>query len=62
MPHYAIITGNTVETIIVADDKETCEQALRCTLVEVTEENPIGVGWTLTDEGWQPPVNQESNE
>lgn len=45
MPHYAMMSGNTVETVIVADDKEACEQALRCTLIEVTDDNPASAGW-----------------
>ena len=57
MATYAMVNGNTVSNIIVADDKETTEMVLRCTLIEITPENPIGTGWTLVDGVWQaPPV------
>jgi len=50
MATYAVISGNTVSNVIVADDKEATEAALRCTLVEVTSENPAGIGWTYDPE------------
>ncbi len=60
MATYAMVNGNTVSNIIVADDKETTEMILRCTLIEITPENPISTGWTLVDGVWQaPPVEGE---
>jgi len=50
MPTFAMMSGNTVETIIMADDKESTEAALRCTLIEYTTENPAGAGWTYDQE------------
>jgi uncharacterized protein YbjT (DUF2867 family) len=50
MPTFAMMSGNTVETIIMADDKEATEAALRCTLIEYTAENPAGTGWTYDQE------------
>jgi len=50
MPTFAMMSGNTVETIIMADDKEATEAALRCVLIEYTAENPAGVGWTYDPE------------
>jgi uncharacterized protein YbjT (DUF2867 family) len=50
MPTFAMMSGNTVETIIMADDKEATEAALRCTLIEYTAENPAGVGWSYDPE------------
>ena len=44
MPRYAMMTGNVVENIIVADDKEGTEKALNCTLVEITLERPASPG------------------
>jgi hypothetical protein len=46
MATYAMMSGNVVSTIIVADNKEETELALNCTLVEYTPENPAGTGWT----------------
>ncbi len=57
MANYAMVNGNSVSNIIVADDKEATEAVLRCTLIEITPDNPIGVGWTFIDGVWQaPPV------
>lgn len=45
MANYAMMNGNMVDNIIVADDKEATEKALRCKLIEFTADNPAGVGW-----------------
>jgi hypothetical protein len=50
MATYAMMSGNVVSTIIVADNKEETEAALRCTLIEYTSENPAGTGWTYDQE------------
>jgi uncharacterized protein YbjT (DUF2867 family) len=60
MPTFAMMSGNTVETIIMADDKEATEAALRCTLIEYTDENPAGIGWTMDEDGkFHPPIEAE---
>ena len=46
-----MMSGNSVSNIIIADDKEATEAALRCTLVEITPENPGGIGWTIGEDG-----------
>ena len=45
-----MMSGNSVSNVIVADDKEATEAALRCTLIEYTPENPAGIGWTYDPE------------
>jgi hypothetical protein len=50
MPTFAMMGGNTVSNIIMADDKEATEAALNCTLIEYTTENPAGIGWTYDEE------------
>lgn len=50
MANYAMMSGNSVSNIIVADDKEATEAALNCTLIEITAENPGGIGWTYDPE------------
>ena len=50
MGTYAMMSGNTVENIVMADDKEATEAALRATLIEYTAENPAGIGWTYDPE------------
>ena len=47
---FAMMSGNTVDNIIMADDKQATEEALRCTLIEFTAENPAGIGWTYDPE------------
>lgn len=60
MATYALLNGNTVDNVIVADDKAACEEALRCVLVEITDENPAGMGWSYDpDTGrFTPPVEE----
>lgn len=50
MPTFAMMSGNSVDNIVMADDKEATEAALRCTLIEFTAENPAGIGWTYDPE------------
>lgn len=50
MPTFAMMSGNTVDNIIMADDKEATEAALRCVLIEFTPENPAGIGWSYNPE------------
>ena len=45
-----MMSGNTVDNIIMADDKEATEAALRCVLIEFTSENPAGIGWSYDPE------------
>jgi hypothetical protein len=57
MATFAMMSGNTVSNVIVADDKAATEAALGCTLVEFTPENPAGIGWTMDEDGkFHPPV------
>jgi hypothetical protein len=61
MATYAMMSGNTVSNVIVADDKEATEAALGCTLVEYTPENPAGIGWAMDETGkFHPPVVEET--
>lgn len=62
MANYAMINGNSVSNIIVSDNKEATEAELRCTLVEITPDNPIGVSWVLVDGVWQAPPVEETEE
>jgi len=45
MATFAVMGGNTVSTVIVADSKEEAEAALGVSLIEYTPENPAGIGW-----------------
>jgi hypothetical protein len=50
MATYAVMGGNLVNNVIIADDKEATETALGCVLIEYTSENPAGIGWTYDPE------------
>lgn len=50
MPRFAMMSGNSVGTIIIADDKETTEAALNCVLIELAPDNPASSGWTYDAE------------
>ena len=50
MATYAMMIDNTVENIIMADDKEATEAALNCVLIEFTSDNPAGIGWSYDAE------------
>jgi hypothetical protein len=59
MATYAMMSGNSVSNVIVADDKAATEAALNCVLIEFTPENPAGIGWTLGEDGkFHAPVYQ----
>lgn len=65
MTTYAMMSGNTVSNIIVADDKEGTEQVLGCVLIEFTADNPAGIGYMYDPETGKfnpPPVNIETDE
>ena len=46
MATWAVLSGNAVTNIIVADTKEIAEAVTNATCVEYTESNPAGIGWT----------------
>jgi hypothetical protein len=50
MATFAMMSGNSVLNIIVADDKAATEAALNCVLIEYTSENPAGTGYTYDEE------------
>lgn len=49
MATFAMMNGNLVTNVIVADDKEVTEAALKCKLIEYTPENPAGIGWVYDE-------------
>jgi len=49
MATFAAMSGNTVSTIIVAENKEETEAALGVILIEYTPENPAGIGWNYDE-------------
>jgi len=60
MATFAVMSGNMVSNVIVADDKEQAEKDLGVTLIEYTPENSAGIGWTMDETGkFNPPVEVE---
>lgn len=49
MATFAVMSGNTVSTVIVADNKEQTELELGVTLIEYTPKNPAGIDWTYDE-------------
>lgn len=64
MATFAMMNGNSVINVIVADDKEATEAALNCKLIEYTLENPAGIGWSYDEVTgkFNPPVIEEPTE
>jgi hypothetical protein len=50
MATYAVMGGNTVSNVIVADDPQDASNVLGAQLIEYTSENPAGIGWTYDEE------------
>ena len=46
MANFAVISGNQVSNVIVADNQADAELATNSTCVEYTDANPAGIGWT----------------
>ena len=44
--NYAVMSGNNVTNVIVADSKEIAEQVTGFTCIEYTDENPAMIGGT----------------
>jgi hypothetical protein len=56
---YAVMSGNTVLNVIVADSKADAEQVTNSTCVEYTDVNPAGIGWSYDGKIFTPPVEAE---
>jgi len=61
MATYAVMGGNTVSNVIVADDPQDASNVLGARLIEYTSENPAGIGWTYDEETgrFSPPIIEE---
>lgn len=56
MAYYAVINGNQVTNVIVAETKEIAEQVTNSTCVEYTEDNPAAIGWAYDGEKFIAPI------
>lgn len=50
MATFAVLSGNLVVNVIVADDLESAEFAAGSPVVEYTTENPAGIDFTYDEE------------
>lgn len=41
---------NKVENVILADDKETAENITKKLCIEIPEDSPVGIDWTLEND------------
>lgn len=46
MANFAVLSGNHVTNVIVADNQADAELATQSTCIEYTDTNPAGIGWT----------------
>lgn len=58
--NFAVISGNSVVNIIVADSKEIAEEVTGLTCVEYTNENPAHIGLGYDGTTFEQPVVEES--
>jgi len=56
MATFAVMSGNSVSNIIIADTKEIAEQVTSSVCIEYTEESPTGIGWTYDGTNFVPPI------
>jgi hypothetical protein len=63
MKTFAVMAGNTVSNVIMAEN-ELVGEVLGITVIEYTPENPAGIGWTYDEATGQfsPPIQQEEVE
>jgi len=57
MADFAVLSGNLVVNVIVADTIEIAEAVTNATCIEYTSENPAGIGWTWDGTTFIPPTD-----
>jgi len=62
MATFAVISGNLVSNVIIADTKEIAEQITGSVCIEYTNENPAGIGYTYDGTNFISPVRETSND
>lgn len=56
MKTFAVINGNFVSNVIIANTKEDAEFVTNSTCIEYTEDNPAGIGWTYDGTNFIAPI------
>jgi hypothetical protein len=59
MANFAVLSGDTVSNIIVADTLEIAELVANSQCVEYTDDNPAGIGWTYDGVKFTAPAPEE---
>lgn len=59
MATFAVLSGNTVSNVIVADSKEIAELVTRAECIEYNTDNPAAIGDTWDGEKFVKPVVEE---
>lgn len=59
MTTFAVMSGNFVSNVIVADSKEIAEEATGTVCIEYDEINQAGLGWSHDGEKFNPPTLEE---
>ena len=49
MSRFAVMSGNTVMNIIIADTKEIAEEATKTSCIELSSEDSVGEGMTYDE-------------
>ena len=62
MANFAVIIGNQVTNVIVAETKEDAELVTQSECIEYTDENPAGIGWTYADGVFIAPIIEQPTE
>ena len=55
MSTFAVMSGNSVINVIIADNKEIAEETTNAICIEYDETNPSGIGWQYDGEKFIPP-------
>lgn len=60
MPNYAVLSGNTIDNVIVADSRDVAEAVTGRPVIQTTGEPWIG--WMLIDDVWTRPEDIPQTE
>lgn len=60
MATFAVMSGDYVSNVIVADTKEVAEEVTNATCIEYDETNPAGIGYQYDGEKFNLPVFVEA--
>jgi hypothetical protein len=62
MAIYAVLNGNNVENIIVADSLEIAETVTKKTCIEYDDSNPAGIGWSYDGTKFIAPTTESNTD